>query len=61
TVGAADVAWLVSYMVTVPQFSKHRFGRSASRVYPPKELTQCSEPGLAGDQRARVTLLRPTG
>ena len=30
----------------MPQFSTHRFGRSATRVYPPKELTRCSETGL---------------
>jgi hypothetical protein len=32
TLGAADVAWLVSYIVIVPQFSKHRFVRSRGGV-----------------------------
>jgi len=32
TAGAADVAWLVSYIVMVPQFSTHRFVRSGGGV-----------------------------
>jgi len=61
TVGAADVAWLFSYIVMVPQFSTHNFVRFQGGVYPTKELTRLSDAVFAAGQRARVTLLRPTG
>jgi hypothetical protein len=32
TVGEADAVWLDSYVVIVPQFSKHRFVRSRGGV-----------------------------